>query len=179
MQERTNRTGPASVAVSRGIVAALLAGGEAMEYLRLLGVLSALLLVVSCSPASAAPPESWQDYDSLAALQEDADLVVTGVAQRQTGSEEAPVVQFSVTEIHAGESLARDPVLVRLDSEAPLELHAGSQYVLYLAAASDGAYVVVGPGAFERPPGSSKFERLADAPSSLPDTITPADVDPG
>lgn len=150
-----------------------------MADLRSLGALSAFLLVVGCSPAPAASPEAWQDYDSLAALQEDADLVVTGVAQRQTGSEDTPVVQFSVTEVQAGESPARDPVLVRLDPEAPLELHAGSQYVLYLAAASDGAYTVVGPGAFERPPGSPTFERLADASSSLPDTITPADVDPG
>jgi hypothetical protein len=137
-----------------------------------------LLLVTGCARAAEPSiPESWRDYDTLAALAEDAALVVTGVAQQHVGTDERPLVQFSVTSTLVGVPPAEDPIRVALDPAEPLDLHPGFHYVLYLEDGADGEpYTVVGPGAFEQPPGASSFSRVARAPDGLPDAVTLADV---
>jgi hypothetical protein len=148
---------------------------------RTLGLTTVVLLLAGCSGASEPPPPlSWQDYGTLTALRDDAALVVTGVAQRQDG-DDAPLVQFSVTETLAGTAPAEDPVRVRLDRSAPLDLVPGFRYVLYLVPeiSDDGTndtFTVVGPGAFEQPPGSATFTRLDAAPESLPENVSVRDV---
>jgi hypothetical protein len=143
-----------------------------------LGSVCSLLLVTGCAGAAEpSTPESWRDYDTLAALAEDAALVVAGVAQRHEGTDERRLVQFSVTSTLAGSAPPEDPIWVALDPAAPLDLHPGFHYVLYLQDDAGGAaYTVVGPGAFEQPPGTSSFSRIAGAPDGLPASVSLADV---
>lgn len=137
-----------------------------------------LLLVTGCAGAAEpSAPESWRDYDTLAALAEDATLVVAGVAQRHAGTDDRRLVQFSVTSTLAGSAPPEDPIWVALDPGEPLDLQPGFHYVLYLEDdAGDAAHTVVGPGAFEQPPGTSSFSRIAGAPVGLPESVTLADV---
>jgi hypothetical protein len=145
---------------------------------RALGSIGCLLLVTGCARAAEpSTPESWRDYDTLAALAEEAALVVTGVAHQHVGTDERPLVRFSVTSTLVGDPPGEDPIRVALDPAEPLDLHPGFHYVLYLEGDADaGAYTVVGPGAFEQPPGASSFRRIAGAPAGLPESVTSADV---
>jgi hypothetical protein len=145
---------------------------------RALGSIIELLLVSGCAAtAEPSPPESWQEYDTLTALADDASLIVTGVAQRHTGTDERPLVQFSVTSTLEGAAPRDDPIQIALDPDEPLDLHPGFRYVLYLEdGGTSEAFTVVGPGAFERSPGGSTFNRIASAPHGLPPSVTLADV---
>ncbi|WP_454050496.1 hypothetical protein [Cellulomonas sp. Marseille-Q8402] len=149
-----------------------------MQHGGALGTVGLLLLVTGCARAAEpTPPDSWREYDTLDALAEDAALVVTGVAQRQAGTDERPLVQLSVTSTLAGAAPADDPIWLALDPAVPLELHPGFRYVLYLEEDVSGSYTVVGPGAFEQPPGATSFSRIAGAPDGLPGSVTLSDVD--
>ncbi|WP_454050161.1 hypothetical protein [Cellulomonas sp. Marseille-Q8402] len=139
--------------------------------------LGVLLVLSACSSASSPPPASWQEYDTLAALRDDASVVVSGVAQGRTGSDDGTLVDVSVTTTLAGTAPAEDPVRVRLDADAPLSLEPGFHYVLYLTADDAGGdFAVVGPGAFERPPGASRFSRAPGAPDTLPASVAEAEL---
>ncbi|WP_282947185.1 hypothetical protein [Cellulomonas endometrii] len=139
-------------------------------------MLGALVVMSACAPADDPPPASWDEYDTLSALREDAALVVAGVAQRLDTEADQSLVQFSVTETLAGTTPTQDPLWVRLEAETPLDLVPGFRYVLYLHPDDDNRYVVVGPGAFEQPPGSSSFSSLPEAPDGLPATVDAADL---
>lgn len=130
----------------------------------------------ACAPADDPPPTSWDKYDTLSALREDAALVVAGVAQRLDTEADQSLVQFSVTETLAGTTPTQDQLWVRLEAETPLDLVPGFRYVLYLDPEDDDRYVVVGPGVFEQPPGSSSFSSLPEAPDGLPATVDAADL---
>jgi hypothetical protein len=138
-------------------------------------MIGVLVVVSACAPADDQPPASWDEYDTLTALREDAALVVAGVAQRLDTEAEWSLVQFSVTETLAGAAPEQDPLWVRLDRETPLDLVPGFRYVLYLHPDGD-RYVVVGPGAFEQPPGNSSFSRFPEAPDGLPPTVDASDL---
>lgn len=136
-----------------------------------------VVLLAACAPAgSHAPtPESWQHYDDLDDLQDDATVVVTGVAQRV---DDKHGVQFSVSETLRGEPPVDDPLWIDVGGADPVELQPGFRYILYLrdVEAEHGAFTVVGPGAWEQPPGSPDFAGQDRAPAGLPDRIDEADV---
>jgi hypothetical protein len=142
----------------------------------MLGPMIGVLVVVSaCAPAADPTPASWGEYDTIDALRDDASLVVAGVSQRQTGDGDSALVQFSVTDTLVG-TAPDDPLWVQLD-RSPLELHPGFHYVLYLnATENDEHFTIVGPGAFERPPGGSTFSRPPGAPETLPASVTVAAI---
>jgi hypothetical protein len=140
-------------------------------------MIGVLIVVSACAPAADPAPGSWGEYDTIDALRDDASLVVAGVSQRQTGEGDGTLVQFSVTDTLVG-TAPDDPLWVQLDGST-LELHPGFHYVLYLTASGgddDGHFTVVGPGAFERPPGGSSFSRPLGAPESLPASLTVAAI---
>jgi hypothetical protein len=140
--------------------------------------LVAAVTLAGCSAAPApAAPSTWDRYDDLADLRDDATLVVEGVVHRLTGDDDAPVAEVSLVGTLLGAEPADDPLRVLLDPDVPIDLQPGTRYVLFLAPAGadgegPGDLVVVGPGAWSQPRGTTGFVPPDGAPASLPADAT-------